>query len=116
MLVRLLASASFALAGMMTFPCQAWAQEITGPLIDVEWLAHRMGNPSVLILQAEMRRESYEEGHIPGARFLDMTRFVWDGEPAWGTELQFSTAGWLVGSPQVERSQLRSRQWLVGAP
>ena len=88
MLVRLLASASIAVAGVVTFPCQAWAQAITGPLVDAEWLARRMGTPSVLILQAEMRREPYERGHIPGARFLDMTRFVWDGEPAWGTELQ----------------------------
>ena len=60
MLARLLASASIALAGLVTLPCQAWAQEIAGPLIDVEWLARRMGNPSVLILQAEILREPYE--------------------------------------------------------
>ncbi|MGB1840605.1 MAG: sulfurtransferase [Longimicrobiales bacterium] len=74
----------FTLAG----PATAEAQ--VGPVVDAEWLARRMGDSRVLLLQADMRRASYDEGHIPGARFLDLNRIVWDGDPAWGTEMRSS--------------------------
>jgi thiosulfate/3-mercaptopyruvate sulfurtransferase len=53
-----------------------------------EWLAAQPDDGSVVTLHAAMRRTGYEEGHLPGARFLDLARLVWDGEPAWGTEMR----------------------------
>jgi thiosulfate/3-mercaptopyruvate sulfurtransferase len=88
--VRSLAYAGLVVAGVCTFvgPSAAGAQ--VGPVVDAEWLARRMGDPHVVLLHADMRRTSYDEGHIPGARFLDLNRIVWDGDPAWGTEMRSS--------------------------
>jgi len=88
LVVRFLAPAGIVVAATMALPSQVRAQESIGPVVDVEWLARRMGDARVLIIQAEMRRKPYDDGHVPGARFLDMTRLVWDGDPAWGTEMQ----------------------------
>lgn len=59
-----------------------------GPLIDGDWLERHLDHENVVVLHADMRRSGYDEGHVPGARFLDMNRIVWDGEPAWGTEMR----------------------------
>ena len=66
------------------------AQTSPGPVVDADWLARNMGDAQLLLLHADMRRAPYDEGHIPGARFLDLNRFVWDGDPAWGTEMRSS--------------------------
>ncbi len=64
------------------------AQMAEGPLVDAEWLEAHLESDHVSLLHADMRRSAYDEGHLPGARFLDMTALVWDGEPAWGTEMR----------------------------
>lgn len=63
------------------------AQMSHGPTVSAQWLEGHLSDPNVVVLHADMRRSSYDEGHIPGARFLDMTELVWDGDPAWGTEM-----------------------------
>ena len=57
-------------------------------LVSADWLQSHLADPNVVVLHADMRREAYDQGHIPGATFLDMTRLVWDGDPAWGAEMR----------------------------
>lgn len=59
-----------------------------GMLVSADWVAAHAGDPDVVILHADMRRDSYDQGHIPGARFLDMTGLVWDGDPPVGAEMR----------------------------
>lgn len=77
-----------AVVGLMSLSAiPAMAQMSHGPMVSAQWLEGHLSDANVVVLHADMRRNSYDEGHIPGARFLDMTRLVWDGEPAWGTEM-----------------------------
>ena len=56
-------------------------------VVSADWLARHLDDDHVVVLHADMRRDGYDEGHIPGAHFLDMRELVWDGDPAWGTEM-----------------------------
>lgn len=69
-------------------PVHGAAQMSHGLLVSADWLAGHLEDENVVVLHADMRRDGYDEGHVPGARFLDMTRLVWDGDPAWGTEMR----------------------------
>jgi thiosulfate/3-mercaptopyruvate sulfurtransferase len=42
-------------------------------LVDAEWLASRLGDPSVRPVEVDVDTYSYEEGHIPGAVGWDWT-------------------------------------------
>lgn len=59
-----------------------------GVLVNADWLERHLDEDHVVVLHAGMRSTDYDAGHIPGARYLDMTRLVWDGDPAWGTEMR----------------------------
>lgn len=48
-------------------PASAQAPE---PLVSTEWLAARLGDPSILILQIDANRSRYDTSHIPGAHFV----------------------------------------------
>lgn len=87
---RLACAIVLAAAGAVSAGTAAEAQSRPGPVVEVEWLAEQLRDPNVLVLHADMRRAGYDAGHIPGARFLDLNRFVWDGDPAWGTEMRTS--------------------------
>ena len=63
------------------------AQEVD-LLVSADWVSEHLEDASVVVLHAEMRENRYAAGHIPGARFLDMSQLVWDGDPAWGTEMR----------------------------
>jgi len=63
------------------------AQMMHSLLVSADWLAGHLSDANVIVLHADMRRSGYDEGHVPGARFLDMRQLVWDGDPAYGTEL-----------------------------
>jgi thiosulfate/3-mercaptopyruvate sulfurtransferase len=71
---------------LQTIP--AVAQMEHAILVDADWVAGHIADEHVAVLHADMRSEAFAEGHIPGARFLDMSQFVWDGDPAWGTEMR----------------------------
>jgi len=43
-------------------------------LVDVEWLEAHGARPGVRIIDFRETREEYEDGHIPGAAFVDRTR------------------------------------------
>lgn len=45
---------------------------IPGPVVDAGWLEARTGDPGLVVLHVGSR-ESYDEGHVPGARFLDLS-------------------------------------------
>ena len=64
------------------------SQEDPGLLVSADWLSDHLADPQVVVLHADMQKSRYEAGHIPGARFLDMNQIVWEGEPAWGTEMR----------------------------
>jgi thiosulfate/3-mercaptopyruvate sulfurtransferase len=51
------------------------------PLVSTEWLAARIGDPGVrvvdvrwLLLETDKGRKAYDAGHVPGAVFLDLDR------------------------------------------
>src|SRR5690606_31189720 len=45
-------------------------------LVSAEWLAERLDDPSVVVLHVAPNRSAYDEGHIPGARFLPLSAIV----------------------------------------
>ena len=64
------------------------SQEDPGLLVSADWLSDHLADPQVVVLHADMQKSRYEAGHLPGARFLDMNQIVWEGAPAWGTEMR----------------------------
>lgn len=80
-----LAAAVVAVTLVPPLPAQMMTHDL---LVSAEWLEGHLDDPNVVVLHADMNRAGYQEGHVPGARFLDMTRLVWDGDPAWGTEMR----------------------------
>lgn len=53
-------------------------------LVSTEWLAARLGSDDLVVLDASMHlpdtgrdaASEFGEGHIPGARFLDLANFI----------------------------------------
>ena len=73
--------AAGALVSLLLLPAKGAAQSCleyqTPPLqgndsllVSPEWLADRLDDASIVVLHADADREAYEQGHIPGARFL----------------------------------------------
>lgn len=57
-------------------------------VVTPEWLEGHLAEEHVAILHADPDPARYGQGHLPGARFLDMRRLVWDGPEGWGTEVR----------------------------
>jgi thiosulfate/3-mercaptopyruvate sulfurtransferase len=55
------------------------AQPSVTPLVSTGWLAQHLNDPNVVIVQADANRDRYDQGHIPGARFLAYNTFAVDG-------------------------------------
>ena len=36
-------------------------------VVDVGWIAARVGDPSVQVVEVDVSRAAYDQGHIPGA-------------------------------------------------
>jgi thiosulfate/3-mercaptopyruvate sulfurtransferase len=45
-------------------------------LVSGEWLAGKLDDPGIVVLQVGSDRAAYEQGHIPGARFLPVSEIV----------------------------------------
>lgn len=45
-------------------------------LVDGQWLADHLEDPSVVVLHVDRNRTSYDAGHIPGARFVDYAEII----------------------------------------
>ncbi len=57
------------LAGSLAGLAQA-GEPAEGILVSPAWLAGRLGDPSLVVLQVANLRDDYARAHIPGARFL----------------------------------------------
>src|SRR5437763_1077338 len=40
-------------------------------IVSTEWLAARLSDPAVVVLDVDHESDAYRDGHIPGVRFLD---------------------------------------------
>src|SRR5260221_12118034 len=40
---------------------------VTNAVVDVEWMVARLGDPGVRLVEVDVSRAAYDEGHIPGA-------------------------------------------------
>jgi thiosulfate/3-mercaptopyruvate sulfurtransferase len=58
-----------------------------GVLISTEQLAAALKEPTLVLLHVTDRSSTFEEAHIPGARFLRYGEFAIDGPQALGSEL-----------------------------
>ncbi|MFN0084478.1 MAG: sulfurtransferase [Blastocatellia bacterium] len=45
-------------------------------LVSTDWLARNLNKPGVVVLHAAAERKSYDEGHVPGARFLSLREIL----------------------------------------
>jgi len=56
------------------------ASDVTGQrremLVNTEWLAKRLERQEVIVLHIAPDRESYDRGHIPGARFVPLGEII----------------------------------------
>jgi thiosulfate/3-mercaptopyruvate sulfurtransferase len=113
--MRSLSTALFSAALLVALPplsaAPLSAQSDPGILVSVDWLAARLGDPQVVVLHAEYTKPRYAQGHVPGARFLDMTKLVWDGagDPGVGTEMR--AAAEIEGA--LEAAGVRDGQHIV---
>ena len=48
----------------------AATQQSVDPLVSTAWLADHLNDPNVVVIHVDSRPERYDEGHIPGARFI----------------------------------------------
>ena len=56
------------------------------PLVEPAWLMENLENPDVVVIHAGQR--GFAEGHIPGARVLDLGAIAWDGAEGWRVEFR----------------------------
>ncbi|MGI9519889.1 MAG: sulfurtransferase [Pirellulaceae bacterium] len=54
------------------------AQERTDVLVSADWLADNLGNEDLLVVDLAHREKNYNEGHIPGAVFVDWRKDIID--------------------------------------
>ena len=43
-----------------------------GPLVSAEWLAEHLGDADLRIVHVSTDRKAYDQGHVPGAIFVDL--------------------------------------------
>ena len=111
------------LAGAGLFAAQD--ADRAGMLVSAEWLAARLGDPSVVILHVGWKQD-YEAGHIPGARLVALSDISITGErglrlelpPVAALEEAFGKVGVADGSrivvyPGTESVQSATRVWFT---
>src|SRR3954453_10207169 len=52
----------------------ALGQTPSSMVVTTQWLAARLGRPDIVIVQVGPDRKQYDVAHIPGARFLALSR------------------------------------------
>ena len=45
-------------------------------IVSAKWLSEHLNDPKVIVLHVAQKREEYDKGHIPGARFLALEDFI----------------------------------------
>jgi thiosulfate/3-mercaptopyruvate sulfurtransferase len=82
--VRALVAVLVLLLGVAGGGAQAAAKSGPGPLVDATWLAGRLNDPGVVVIDVRSA-EAYAAGHAPGARSAPYVSFGWrqavDGVP-----------------------------------
>ncbi len=73
---------------LAALPSALAAQHGPGMLVSASWVAAHLGEPGVVVVDAEIREQQYEAGHVPGAHFLDISRIMWEGNPPVGAEMR----------------------------
>jgi len=73
-------------------PLTSVAQSPPGMLVSAAWVAAHLEDPGVVVLDAETQKGPYDEGHIPGAHYLDMSGLMWKGDPPVGAEMRAPAA------------------------
>jgi thiosulfate/3-mercaptopyruvate sulfurtransferase len=65
-------------SGVLLIALTATAAAAVRPelLVTADWLSSRLSDPSLVILHVSRDRAVYDEGHIPGARFLAFSDFA----------------------------------------
>jgi hypothetical protein len=82
----LIAVAALTLALAMQFALSHRANVLAGNsesnsmLVSTAWLAEHLGDRSLVIINIGPRA-SYDAGHIPGARFIEMSSIAVSGQP-----------------------------------
>lgn len=72
-------------------------------LVSTEWLAQRLGDPGLVLIQVESQETLYAEGHIPGALYLPYEKIVWEGANGEGAEFRpFEEIGDVLGALGLE--------------
>lgn len=65
--------------GLLAFgtPAEAQSEGREIPmLVSAEWLQEHLGEPGLVVVQIDQRRDGYDTGHIPGAHFLQYSRIA----------------------------------------
>ena len=47
------------------------SRQQSDPTVDVRWITAHVGDPSVQLVEVDVSRAAYDQGHIPGAVFWD---------------------------------------------
>jgi thiosulfate/3-mercaptopyruvate sulfurtransferase len=68
------------------------AAPLPDALVSADWLAQHLAVEPLIVLDVGARRERYDEGHIPGARFFPPDGFFWEGDPPVGAEMRTPAA------------------------
>jgi len=63
-------------AALLLLGLPALAQTPSSMVVTTQWLAARLGQPDIVIVQVGSDRKQYDAAHIPGARFLALTDIV----------------------------------------
>jgi thiosulfate/3-mercaptopyruvate sulfurtransferase len=66
-----------AAAILLAAPATAQSEARALPMsVSAEWLAERLNEPDLLVVQVDQRRDGYDAGHIPGAQYLAYGRIA----------------------------------------
>jgi thiosulfate/3-mercaptopyruvate sulfurtransferase len=85
-------------------------REPPGPLVSVDWVRDRLGDPDLRLVHVSVDRSVYDERHIPGAVFADLhTELAHRGRAAETGEVDRE---WLV--PDLESVEEALGRWGVG--
>lgn len=100
---RLSAAGLFVLSLLAAWPSAA-AQRAGGPLVDVEWLASRLGSPDLLLLDASPG-PVHAARHIPGAIGVDFLTYGFPERPVADMEQRYQSWGISPGRTVVVYDQ-----------
>ena len=88
-------------------------QEALPLLVTAEWLAPRLADPTIVVIDAGMSRHAFEREHIPGARFIGHGEVLGERD---GVVHQLAQSDALVAVAERAGISDRSRVVIYGGP